>query len=513
MKPQSLFLRTSLFVSAAFLTSGLLASAVYAQQQADADSDAAMPAKFPAAKRRAAAEAPSAPNANQDSKKAPKPEKDTADTIRKREKWFYKQRSSANGHIPAGAHGRALQHMQRMMVAEGKLVQRPDGSLAEVSPKSMLSPFGAVTNTWTSIGPNPTTGGTFSPVTGRITAIAVDPSDATGNTVLIGGAQGGIWRSTDTGATWTAVGDQNASLAMGSIAFAPSSPTTVYAGTGEQASIGFDIYYGAGVLKSTDSGQHWTQTCTTAGPTCPFIGPYSDVSPFGFFTLGGTRISYVAVNPANPSMVLVAAQTQFAEGSTEGVYCSSDGGGTWSIVSSASGEMATFVGFASSTVAFAALGNPFGSTTGKNGIYKSTTANSCSLTFTVLAGGLPAETSMGRIDLGISPLFATDNTVYASIADGTSGSGPNLGVVRQCGQSRPKWRRACFPWWFRDYRWCRKPDLGIANGQHWCSLGYRDPEYTWTRLATRGQSRICLRKTEHRQNPHVPWKRWRHMAD
>jgi len=141
MKPQSLFLRTSLFVSAAFLTSGLLASAVYAQQQADADSDAAMPAKFPAAKRRAAAEAPSAPNANQDSKKAPKPEKDTADTIRKREKWFYKQRSSANGHIPAGAHGRALQHMQRMMVAEGKLVQRPDGSLAEVSPKSMLSPL------------------------------------------------------------------------------------------------------------------------------------------------------------------------------------------------------------------------------------------------------------------------------------------------------------------------------------------------------------------------------------
>src|ERR1700756_4480667 len=150
-----------------------------------------------------------------------------------------------------------------MMVAEGKLVQRPDGSFAEVSPKPLVSPLGAVTNTWTSIGPTPTTGGFFSPVTGRITAIAVDPSDTTGNTVLIGGAQGGIWRSIDAGATWAAVGDQDASLAMGSIAFAPSSPTTVYAGTGEQASIGFDIYYGAGVLKSTDSGQHWTQTCTT----------------------------------------------------------------------------------------------------------------------------------------------------------------------------------------------------------------------------------------------------------
>src|SRR5438876_1122236 len=140
----------------------------------------------------------------------------------------------------------ALQHMQRMMLAEGKLVERPDGSFAEVAPQFAAAPLATtVTNPWTSIGPTPTTGSSFfSPVTGRITAIAVDPSDPTGNTVLIGGAQGGIWRTTDAGATWTAVGDQNASLAMGSIAFAPSSPTTVYAGTGEQASIGFDVYYG-----------------------------------------------------------------------------------------------------------------------------------------------------------------------------------------------------------------------------------------------------------------------------
>lgn len=441
MKLQSLFLRTSLFVSATLLTSGLLASAVYAQQQADADSDAAMPAKFPAAKRRATAEAASAPSASQDSKKALKPERDSADTIRKREQWFYKQRSSANGHIPAGARGRALQHMQRMMVAEGKLVRRPDGSFAEVSPKSMLSPFGAVTNTWTSIGPTSTTGGTFSPVTGRITAIAVDPSDTTGNTVLIGGAQGGIWRSTDAGGTWTAVGDQNASLAMGSIAFEPSAcaalpaACTVYAATGEQASVGFDIYYGEGVLKSTDHGQTWTQTCTTPSATCPFIGPYSDATPFGFFTLGGTRISYVAVNPSNPQMVLVAAQTQIAHGSTEGVYCSADGGSTWNLVPTASGNMATFVGFASSTIAFAALGDTFGDSSGGNGIFQSINANatsgtSCALTFTKLSTGLPAATSMGRIDMGISPLYATDQTVYASIADASTASGTNLGVFK-----------------------------------------------------------------------------------
>src|SRR6267378_5383979 len=126
---------------------------------------------------------------------------DSPELIRKREEWFYKQRSSVSGHIPAGARFKAFQRMQRMMVAEGKLVQRPDGSYAEVAPQSWVTPQSAVTSTWSSIGPTPTTGGFFSPVTGRITTIAVDPSDASGNTVLIGGAMGGIWRSADAGAT------------------------------------------------------------------------------------------------------------------------------------------------------------------------------------------------------------------------------------------------------------------------------------------------------------------------
>jgi len=131
------------------------------------------------------------------------------------------------------------------------------------------------------------------------------------------------------------------------------------------------------------------------------------------------------VNPTNPQLVL--AGVQFAlEGPEEGVYCSANGGQTWTNV--LPGEMSTFVGFASSSVAFAALGNPFGSTTNTNGIYKSTNATSCSMTFTALTSGLPAETSIGRVDMGISPNFATDNTVYASISDATQASDTNLGV-------------------------------------------------------------------------------------
>jgi len=385
--------------------------------------------------------------------------KDDADLIRKREEWFYRQRSSADGHIPAGARLKAFQHLQRMMEAEGKLVRHADGTF---SPAPALTTQALSTPQWNAIGPAPTIGGFYTPTTGRVTTIAVDPSDSTGNALLIGAAQGGIWRSTDAGQTWTPQGDQNPSLAMGSIAFAPSAcnpapgACTVYAGTGEQASIGFDVYFGAGVLKSTDHGQTWTQTCTIASATCPFIGPYSDFT-FGFFSDGGAHISYVAVNPSNPNLVLVAAHIPQATVSLTagGVYCSDNGGTTWNSIPTVFGEMATFVGFASATTAYAALGRTTGSLTGAtnpNGIYKSTNADgkgsagtappSCAnITFSnVTANGIAGVpvSSIGRIDLGIAAADTTGNTVYASIADATvdplTGFSPasrnNLGVFK-----------------------------------------------------------------------------------
>jgi hypothetical protein len=50
---------------------------------------------------------------------------------------------------------------------------------------------------WQPIGPNQIASATYGAVTGRVTAIAIDPSDATGNTVYLGTTGGGVWRSTN----------------------------------------------------------------------------------------------------------------------------------------------------------------------------------------------------------------------------------------------------------------------------------------------------------------------------
>jgi hypothetical protein len=416
----------SLLFLAALFTFSCLSPEASAQEKPPADKKAAPAAKFPAAKRQAPEPSPAEADGDSDVKQEGKIDQDSSEAIRRREEWFYRQRVFPNPALPAGARLRAYQHKQRMMEAEGKLVRRLDGTMQAVDANITLG------SNWTPLGPKPTTGGLFSPVSGRITSIAVDPSDVSGNTVLIGGAQGGIWRSVDAGVNWTAVGDANASLAMGSIAFAPSAVGTVYAGTGEQASVGFDVYYGAGVLKSADHGQTWTQTCTVASMTCPFIGPY-DVPNlgFGFYNDGGARISYVSVNPANANLVLVGAQiprvgTSLSE-TAGGIFCSDDGGATWSGL--LVGGAGSFVGFANATTAYAAIGRPAGSTTGvANGIYKSVNADGggakkCSaITFTAVTA--PTSQAMGRIDLGIFDA----STVYASIANGAAGSNTNLGV-------------------------------------------------------------------------------------
>ena len=142
-------------------------------------------------------------------------------------------------------------------------------------------------------------------------AIAVDPSNK--KHWLIGAAGGGVWETFDGGGSWAPRTDSQPALTMGAIAFAPSAPKIVYAGTGE-AVFSVDAYEGQGVLKSADGGTTWVRLVNTV--------------PL-FLNKG---FSDLAVDPTNPDIVVAAvtkAQLPRPTARVSGIYKTVNGGGLW----------------------------------------------------------------------------------------------------------------------------------------------------------------------------------------
>ena len=225
-----------------------------------------------------------------------------------------------------------------------------------------------------SIGPAPIQNGLIAgegPVSGRITTLAFDPTDPT--IVYIGAADGGVWQSTDAGATWTPLTDAQCSLAMGSLAVDPVTPTIIYAGTGEKNSSG-DSYSGCGLLQSSDGGTTWTQTgadifggrhiskvlvdpLTAGTTTSTTIYVASDAGLYSSFDSGVTFnqmlpdvVNDLVIDPSNPSTLY--AGTLFAQ-----VFKSVDGGATWVQVGlpAAGGRISLAIAPAAPLTLFAAL--------------------------------------------------------------------------------------------------------------------------------------------------------------
>src|SRR5580700_348830 len=89
---------------------------------------------------------------------------------------------------------------------------------------------------------------------GRALAVTGIPGDP--YTFFHGAVAGGVWKTTDAGATWTPLSDHAPFWSVGAIAVAPSNRHIIYVGTGEAAPRG-NITYGDGVYKSTDDGKTW----------------------------------------------------------------------------------------------------------------------------------------------------------------------------------------------------------------------------------------------------------------
>src|SRR5204862_7333163 len=124
------------------------------------------------------------------------------------------------------------------------------------------------------------------------------------NVFYIGVNNGGVWKTTDFGHTWTPVFDEQPTGSIGDLAIAPSNPNVIYVGTGEGLQRP-DLSTGDGIYKSTDAGKTWRH-----------LG-----------LRGGRQIPQIAVDPQDPNRLFVAVLgSPYGPGPERGLFRSTDGG-------------------------------------------------------------------------------------------------------------------------------------------------------------------------------------------
>jgi hypothetical protein len=164
---------------------------------------------------------------------------------------------------------------------------------------------------------------------GRVSALAVDPScNDKKCTLFLGAAGGGVWRSMNALApkpNWSYISGDLPTNAIGSITVDPTAPSghTIYVGTGEANSSG-DSEAGLGLYKSTDGGDTWSLVSGSQA------------------VAANRSIGGVAIDPNDPSHILIATRSGTrgvasnggavtAPGPTTGIYQSTDGGATFTL--------------------------------------------------------------------------------------------------------------------------------------------------------------------------------------
>ncbi|MGA2848541.1 MAG: choice-of-anchor D domain-containing protein [Terracidiphilus sp.] len=191
---------------------------------------------------------------------------------------------------------------------------------------------------WQTLGPASVLTPSYGLITGRVSAVALDPADATGNRLYIGTTGGGVWVAQNAGTSNAAnvvftpltdtlaalSGIQDASISIGALTVQPGGTSVILAGTGDPNDA-LDSYYGAGILRSADGGNTWSLIQTTA-----------DLS-WGFAGEGFAGFAWSSTTP----QLVVAAVAQAYEGtlvnadrphlSYEGLYYSNDSGATWNL--------------------------------------------------------------------------------------------------------------------------------------------------------------------------------------
>lgn len=251
------------------------------------------------------------------------------------------------------------------------------------------------TSSWTPAGPygNSTLFGI-----GRVNCIAFHPKDSL--TFYIGFGQGGIWKTTNGGESYSPLGDNLPILRISGITLDPNNPETLYISLADFAYIGYDLYtadrkrntyYGIGVWKSTNGGKTWQQT-----------GLKNQLSE-GITSITRT----IWVNPQNSKEVVVVG--------TKGIFKSFDGGDTWSNKVLDKMTSALVQHPTNSNILFASAVYVASTKQGEAGVWKSEDAGN---TWKALTTGI-GKTTVQRVELAISP--TNPNLIYAVSCDNNNG--------------------------------------------------------------------------------------------
>lgn len=249
---------------------------------------------------------------------------------------------------------------------------------------------------------------------GRVSAIAC--SRVNPNLYFVAGADGGVWRTTDGGTTWTPLTDQMPTSSMGALALDPGDENVIYAGTGE-ANYANHSRYGLGVYKSVDGGSTWAQLAQdTFGGRCfsrLLINPQN------------TAVLYASITRAGGFPEMAAAKGHPGATGPLGVFRSDDGGHTWARLTNGLPDLcATDLAMQPDdpNVLYAGIGRIFGHA--DNGLYKTVDGGA---SWTKLTGpGLPTPT-WGRVSVAVAPSLPT--RVYALITNPSAATGDGATVL------------------------------------------------------------------------------------
>jgi photosystem II stability/assembly factor-like uncharacterized protein len=248
---------------------------------------------------------------------------------------------------------------------------------------------------------------------GRTRASCGVPSQP--NVFYVGAVNGGVWKTDDSGRTWTPIFDEQPTQATGAIAVALSDPNIIYVSSGEGLARP-DLAVGDGIYKSTDAGKTWVH-----------LRGLRD----------GQGIPALAVDPHEPNRVFAAVLGHpYGANAERGIFLSTDGGQNWQKVLSKNenvGGSDVEIDPSDPNVVYAALwelrlgpwedANQYSGSEG--GLFKSTDGGK---TWHPLTNGLPK--TIVQVNLTIAP--SQPSRLYASVAGarGETGMGSEVGIYR-----------------------------------------------------------------------------------